>query len=51
MVCEREGQWYQFGIVSYGIGCGQKNTPGVYTSVSNYEKWIKETVLYSKIKF
>ncbi len=32
----------QLGIVSWGIGCAQ--FPGVYTRVSYYAEWIKETV-------
>ncbi|CAG0883904.1 unnamed protein product [Darwinula stevensoni] len=31
LVCEKEGHWYQMGIVSFGIGCGRRNIPGVYT--------------------
>ena len=31
LVCEKDGQWYQVGIVSFGIGCGRRNVPGVYT--------------------
>ncbi|KAL0271283.1 UNVERIFIED_CONTAM: hypothetical protein PYX00_008423 [Menopon gallinae] len=51
LVCQKEGQWYQVGIISFGIGCGKKNAPGVYTFVPQFEKWIRETVLFSKIKF
>lgn len=50
-MCQKEGQWYQVGIVSFGVGCGKKNAPGVYTFVPHFEKWIRETVLFSKIKF
>ncbi|EEB19288.1 trypsin-zeta, putative [Pediculus humanus corporis] len=46
LVCQKEGQWYQVGVISYGIGCGQKKSPGVYTYVPKYERWIKETVLF-----
>ncbi|XP_063243651.1 phenoloxidase-activating factor 2-like isoform X2 [Bacillus rossius redtenbacheri] len=45
LVCERRGQWYQVGIVSYGIGCGRPGTPGVYTRVATYHQWILDTVL------
>lgn len=31
---------YQVGIVSWGIGCGRSESPGVYTKVSAYAGWI-----------
>lgn len=48
LVCEKNGSWYQVGIVSFGIGCGRKNVPGVYTRVSAYEDWIEKTILKDK---
>jgi len=48
LVCEKEGQWYQVGIVSFGIGCGRPNVPGVYTKVEAYEEWIERAVLEHK---
>ncbi|XP_076305449.1 chymotrypsin A-like [Tachypleus tridentatus] len=43
--CEEKGHWYQIGIVSFGIGCGRPNMPGVYTRVGSYRNWIHEVVL------
>ncbi|XP_055321697.1 uncharacterized protein LOC129577895 isoform X2 [Sitodiplosis mosellana] len=43
MVCERNGAWQLVGVVSWGIGCGQVNVPGVYVKVSHYLDWIQQT--------
>ncbi|XP_045398296.1 testisin-like [Lemur catta] len=40
LVCDKEGLWYQVGIVSWGVGCGRPNRPGVYTNVSQHFRWI-----------
>uniref|UniRef100_A0A8D8YK17 Serine protease hepsin n=1 Tax=Cacopsylla melanoneura TaxID=428564 RepID=A0A8D8YK17_9HEMI len=34
----------QYGIVSYGIGCGVADKPGVYTKLSEFHDWINETL-------
>jgi len=34
------GKFKVYGIVSYGAGCGQPNSPGVYASVAAYRSWI-----------
>ncbi|KAK7016379.1 hypothetical protein SK128_007618 [Halocaridina rubra] len=44
LVCEKDGHWYQVGVVSFGIGCGRRNIPGVYTRVGAFEDWIVETI-------
>lgn len=40
LVCEFDKTWVQVGIVSWGIGCGRKGYPGIYTEVSYYRNWI-----------
>lgn len=39
-----EGPWVQAGIVSWGIGCGEHDVPGVYADVSRAVCWIDRTV-------
>ncbi|KAL7374767.1 hypothetical protein ABVT39_006733 [Epinephelus coioides] len=42
LVCKDElGVSYLWGIVSWGRGCGQPNSPGVYTQVAHYFEWIR----------
>ncbi|KAM7336912.1 hypothetical protein ACRRTK_003031 [Alexandromys fortis] len=44
LVCEFFDKWVQVGIVSWGIGCGRRGHPAVYTDVAFYSKWLTEVV-------
>jgi secreted trypsin-like serine protease len=39
---DRYGCPYQTGIVSWGVGCGRADSPGVSTRVSSYADWIRQ---------
>ncbi|XP_066495427.1 tissue-type plasminogen activator [Tiliqua scincoides] len=42
LVCQNDGRMTLIGIISWGEGCGKKDTPGVYTNVVRYLDWIRE---------
>ncbi|CAH4021175.1 unnamed protein product [Pieris brassicae] len=35
---------YVIGVTSFGVGCAQKNIPGIYTRVSSFIDWIEDMV-------
>ncbi|KFD62834.1 hypothetical protein M514_05526, partial [Trichuris suis] len=41
LVCEINGRFTQYGVVSFGAGCGKMYYAGVYTFVSRYMDWIR----------
>uniref|UniRef100_A0A2K6V017 Tissue-type plasminogen activator n=1 Tax=Saimiri boliviensis boliviensis TaxID=39432 RepID=A0A2K6V017_SAIBB len=44
LVCSKDGRMTLVGIISWGLGCGKKDVPGVYTKVTNYLDWIKDNM-------
>ncbi|ODN03108.1 Serine proteinase stubble [Orchesella cincta] len=44
LACEVNGVWQLAGIISWGVGCGEANVPGVYVKVSNYHDWIRQNI-------
>lgn len=48
LVCPISGrheQYFQAGIVSWGIGCSETN-PGVYVNVAKFRTWIDQQFQY-----
>uniref|UniRef100_A0A8C1XVV0 Si:dkey-32n7.7 n=1 Tax=Cyprinus carpio TaxID=7962 RepID=A0A8C1XVV0_CYPCA len=44
MVSRQSSVWVQSGIVSFGTGCAQPETPRVFVRVSRYQEWIRSFV-------
>ncbi|KAL5018057.1 hypothetical protein ScPMuIL_003779 [Solemya velum] len=44
LVCSIGGKWQLEGLTSWGYGCGDPHSPGVYTTVFNYITWIQQTI-------
>lgn len=44
----KRGQYYQAGIVAWGIGCGDL-TPGVYVNVPRFREWIDQQFRYKEL--
>lgn len=50
LVCDIDGVWIQAGVVSWGTDCALPKRPGVYTNVSVYTSWIKNTIWNSALE-
>ncbi|XP_020387293.2 transmembrane protease serine 9-like [Rhincodon typus] len=46
LLCQDENSqaWLVAGIVSFGVGCGRPNQPGVYARTTAFQKWIREII-------
>ena len=44
LVCQSSQSWYLAGVVSWGVGCGEKDVPGVYMKTSSYYRWIRDKI-------
>uniref|UniRef100_A0AAG5DPH2 Phenoloxidase-activating factor 2 n=1 Tax=Anopheles atroparvus TaxID=41427 RepID=A0AAG5DPH2_ANOAO len=46
---QQDGSFVLAGIVSWGIGCGGDNIPGVYVAINNYIAWINDKINNSSL--
>jgi len=44
LICAVENRPVLIGITSWGHGCAEVNSPGVWTKVSDYTNWIEENI-------
>uniref|UniRef100_A0A672ZDR8 Transmembrane serine protease 3a n=1 Tax=Sphaeramia orbicularis TaxID=375764 RepID=A0A672ZDR8_9TELE len=42
LACEDSSTWKLVGATSWGIGCGDRNRPGVYTRITQSLNWIRQ---------
>nr|XP_011447092.3 zinc metalloproteinase nas-39-like [Crassostrea gigas] len=45
LVCNIDGKWQLEGVTSWGVGCADPMSPGVYTKVFDYVNWIQQTIV------
>ena len=44
LACMKDNRMTLVGIISWDIGCGQKDVPGIYTKVTDYLDWIQDNM-------
>ncbi|XP_041362216.1 prostasin-like [Gigantopelta aegis] len=44
LACSVDGKWYVHGIASWGYGCAEPRWPGIYTDVTVYTHWIRQSI-------
>lgn len=44
LVCSNGESYFLYGLVSWGLGCGERGIPGVYTNVPHLLRWIKSVI-------
>ncbi|XP_055528985.1 phenoloxidase-activating factor 2-like [Wyeomyia smithii] len=53
LVCPIPGvptNYYQAGIVAWGIGCGKQGIPGIYVNVSMFREWIDQQLTQRNVE-
>ncbi|KAI8521007.1 hypothetical protein Bbelb_007610 [Branchiostoma belcheri] len=44
--CKHDGKWVLWGVTSWGFGCGEPKTPGVFTRVTEYSDWLQRVMAF-----
>lgn len=44
LICSNGESYFLQGLVSWGLGCGERGIPGIYTNIPHLLKWIKNHI-------